>query len=197
MAIAETLYGREHPHVGENLVNLGHELTVVGRHDDAVARLERSLAIADAWRGGTPAYAPMARINLANAQLALGRHADARAHYERAVDEAARTFSPRGPEVAEALVGLGRSTLAAGAPAEALAPLERALAIHAEAPSDPMEHARARFALAQALWESSRDRTRALALAREALAAYDASGLRPVERGQVTAWLARRAPRSR
>jgi tetratricopeptide (TPR) repeat protein len=197
VAIAEAIYGRENPHVGENLVNLGHELTVMGRYQDAVDRLERSLAIAAAWRGGTPAYAPMARINLANALLALGRHADARTHYERAVDEASRTMSPRGPEVAEALVGLGKSELAAGTPAQALAPLERALAIHAEARTEPMDHAHARFVLAQALWESSRDRPRALALAREALAAYDASGLRAAERSQVAAWLRRRAPRSR
>jgi tetratricopeptide (TPR) repeat protein len=197
VAIAEAFYGREHPHVGENLVNLGHELTVMGRYQDAVAGLERALAIAAAWQGGTPAYATMARINLANALLALGRHVEARAHYERAVDEAARTMSPRGPEVAEALVGLGQSALAAGAPAQALAPLERALAIHAEALTEPMEHARTRFVLAQALWESSRDRPRALLLAREALAAYDASGLRPAERSQVAAWLARRARGSR
>jgi tetratricopeptide (TPR) repeat protein len=193
VTIAGALYGPAHPHVGENLVNLGHELTVMGRYQDAVVQLERALVIAEDWPGGTPAYAPMARINLANALLALGRHADARAHYQRAVDEAAQTMSPRGPEVAEALVGLGRSQLAAGAPAEALAPLERALAIHAGAPGEPMEHARTRFVLAQALWESSRDRPRALALAREALAAYDASGLRAAERSQVAAWLARRA----
>jgi tetratricopeptide (TPR) repeat protein/predicted Ser/Thr protein kinase len=198
VAIAEAIHGRDHPRAGERMVNLGHELTVVGRYSDAVSVLERALAAAERWPGATPAYEPMARINLANALLGLGRHADARPHYERAADAAARSFSPHGPEVAEALLGLGRTHLAASAPELAIEPLERALAIHAQSPTEPLEHARTRFVLAQALWDSRRDRPRALRLAQEALAAYDAaSGLRATERDQVATWLTRRAPRPR
>jgi tetratricopeptide (TPR) repeat protein len=193
VAIAEAIHGRDHPRAGERMVNLGHELTVVGRYSDAVSVLERALSAAERWPGATPAYEPMARINLANALLGLGRHAEARPHYERAVDSAARAFSPSGPEVAEALLGLGRCHLAAGAPEQAIEPLERALAIHAESPTEPLEHARTRFVLAQALWNSRRDRPRALTLAQEALAAYEtAPGLRTTERDQVTTWLAHR-----
>jgi tetratricopeptide (TPR) repeat protein len=195
VAIAEAIHGRDHPRAGERMVNLGHELTVVGRYSDAVSVLERAVSAAERWPGATPAYEPMARINLANALLGQGRHADARPHYERAAEAAARLFSPSGPEVAEALLGLGRCHLAAGAPEQAIEPLERALAIHAESPTEPLEHARTRFVLAQALWTSRRDRPRALTLAQEALAAYEtAPALRTAERAQVTTWLSRRMP---
>jgi hypothetical protein len=66
----------------------------------------------------------------------------------------------------------GKAQLAAGAPAQAIAALERALAICEAVIVSPQQKAEVSFTLARALVSSSRDRRRALGLARRAKELY-------------------------
>jgi hypothetical protein len=83
-------------------------------------------------------------------------------------------------ELAELDLALGKDAVPAA---------QRALALATEQPeaTSPDELAEARFVLARALWAASRDRPRALALARDAGALAEAS---PDRRAAIEAWLA-------
>ena len=76
--------------------------------------------------------------------------------------------------VAGALLGEGECYRAMKRPAQAIAPLERALKSSATRPKDPLL-AQIRFALADALWDATRNRKRTLDLAREAREGYRAA----------------------
>jgi len=80
--------------------------------------------------------------------------------------------------------------MARGRPAEAVAWLERALRVsQGEGVAVSLVGA-VRFELARALWEEGRDRPRAAALAREAIAVYRAApGTHTREQAEVEAWL--------
>ena len=94
------------------------------------------------------------------------------------------------PYFGDSLSGIGQSYLGEGTPERALAPLERGLAIREKNRAEPSQISETQFLLAQALWDSGRDRTRAVALARSAKEGY---GDRPWWRDKVGAidrWLA-------
>ena len=84
-----------------------------------------------------------------------------------------RQFGPDAVNLGYALTGIGISYLEQDKPDNALAPLRRALKIREDtdevAPADRAETA---FALARALWSSSRDRDTARRLAEQARDAY-------------------------
>ena len=80
--------------------------------------------------------------------------------------------SARRAWLAYALTGIGATYVAEGNPDNALVPLERALKIRNYRTRSLRAAPRRNFVLAQALWDSNRDRGRALALAEEAKAAY-------------------------
>ncbi len=67
-------------------------------------------------------------------------------------------------------------------------PLERAFKIREAQETDPSRRAETRFALARALWESSRDRARARALAEEARDSYAKAELK-AKLAEVDSWL--------
>lgn len=93
------------------------------------------------------------------------------------------------PDIAEARTELGRAMLAAGDADAALDPLERAQKVLDRPESPPHWRARNRFVLAQALVATRGDRTRALALAREAEEGFRAFGA-VTEGRAVTDWIA-------
>jgi hypothetical protein len=83
--------------------------------------------------------------------------------------------------------------IAQGRAGDATVLLERALALREGRTTGAAELADTRFRLAQALWESGGDRTRALELARAALAGYRSSpAALPDAVVEVEGWLAER-----
>jgi hypothetical protein len=79
--------------------------------------------------------------------------------------------------VADALAVLAGQHVDAGRAGDAVPIVERALATYARAQGvAPADLARARFVAARAVWATGGDRGRALDLARQASAAYAASG---------------------
>ena len=61
----------------------------------------------------------------------------------------------------------------------------------AEGIVEPNDRARARFAVARALWETKGEQSRAIELAREARGFYEARGMKPWQQ-RVDAWLGAR-----
>ncbi|MFY0574117.1 tetratricopeptide repeat protein [Cystobacter fuscus] len=86
---------------------------------------------------------------------------------------------------------LGLALVEAGQVQEARELLERAVALSTRLELAPADVARVRFALARVLWSSRGERKRALALAREAQAAYQGDGSTHASRSrEVRNWLA-------
>jgi tetratricopeptide (TPR) repeat protein len=89
------------------------------------------------------------------------------------------------------LTGIGVAHLRAGRAARAVAPLERALAIRTNNKGRPQNRADTELALARALWQTGRDRKRAVTLAQAALKRLEPLGEREARRAKETrAWLA-------
>ena len=92
-------------------------------------------------------------------------------------------------------LGQGLCELQRGQARAAVVALERAHELAEREALAVFQRPRVNFALARALWDSGRDRRRALTLAREALTGYSAVGGARLEHAEVEAWLAARAPR--
>ena len=114
----------------------------------------------------------LAFLNKGEILNALNRYADGRDSFDRARAIWERELGEEHLNLGYALKGIGISYLAEGKAANALTSLERAFKISESGEREPSRRAETRFALAQALWESSRDRFRARALAEQALHDY-------------------------
>jgi tetratricopeptide (TPR) repeat protein len=188
LEIRTALLGPEHPDLAESLNALGVLWIETERPDRALPYLQRAERIyARTLPAGSP-FLAMARNNVGEALRKMGRYREALDWLEpalRALDasDEARVFA------ANLLDTIGEVHLDRGAPAAATAPLERALRLFASIPN-PSDTGHVRFDLARALWESNRDRGRALTLARQArgdLAAAGAEG--EGELAALQAWL--------
>jgi tetratricopeptide (TPR) repeat protein len=123
---------------------------------------------------------------------ALGRYVEARAGFERARVIWERELGTDNLNLGYALTGIGMSYLGEKNPNSALVPLERAFRIREAQELEPSRRAETRFALARALWDSHRDRGRAIALAIEASATYTKAGARS-KAAEINEWLSERA----
>ena len=187
VALKEQALGPSHPDVAISLIALANMLKELGELPRALAVAERALAIL-AGQGQPYAYA----LNIDGEVLqSLGRRAEARAAFERSLQTEQAEFVLGDP-----LTGLGRVKLDSGDAAGAIPLLERGLRIRDREWTDPTIVAESRFALAQALWASGSDHSRALSLATAARRAY-ADARAPRELGEVETWLATHAPKRR
>jgi tetratricopeptide (TPR) repeat protein len=133
--------------------------------------------------------------NLAVAHGKAGRSDEAKALYARALAAWEGSVGPDHPDVGRPLFGLATIAIDEGRPADAVPLLERALRVREAADIDPELVAAARFSLAQALWNADQDRTRAIALARTALAEHRARGPIGAETVAIVEdWLAQHEP---
>jgi tetratricopeptide (TPR) repeat protein len=189
------LFGADHPSVGTALVNIGEDLTLLGRPAEAVPLLRRSVAIAaqraDKGADGYP------RHRLAAALRANGDARGALEEDERARAAASRAGETGGYWESFALTGIGLDLLALGRPSEAVEPLERAVALRTKG-APACELSESRFALARALWEGgdAGARARARAVAEEARDDLQSDakahgGSFAASREAIVAWLAR------
>ncbi len=132
-----------------------------------------------------PAHPEVANslANLGSVLRHEGKYAQARETYLRALALHEKAVGPDHPDLVWTLVGLGNILVAQRKPAEAVPLLERALKL---APEHML--AESQFTLAQALWDSRRDRSRALALANQSLEDWKRRG-RASDAGEVSQWL--------
>jgi len=193
LGIMDEALGERHPKRISTLLAIGNTLRLKGELGQAKTTLERVLALSEETAGKNHPEVATALTNLGELLDARGEFEEALARFERAqkIRDAAFVKNPAHPHHAYSLTGIGRALIGLGRPRRALEPLKRALSIREAKEGKPGRLAETRFALAQALWETGRDRTRAIELARQARDGWNAEGKRwESDLARADAWLA-------
>ncbi|MBI5547648.1 MAG: tetratricopeptide repeat protein [Deltaproteobacteria bacterium] len=196
LAIRLEVLGPRYPQTIKTEVDVARSQYYAGRYEEAAASLEDSVPRMESALGAEHLLVAKARFLLGAAHLGLGHLDRAMAAFSRG-ERIVEAVSPEGIDHCEMLVGIGSVHLAGGETTKALAVLERALLVAEKCETKgghPNEIARARFALARALWESRGDRGRARRLAVQAQERFIQAG-RGLQREleEVERWLAKRA----
>ena len=125
------------------------------RYEEALDECSEAIAQGQRLNGPRGNAQAIPLITSGEALMGLHRPAEAAAYYQKVID---RSDAAHPWYLELALSGLGEALLGDGRPRQAIAPLERALAMDAELQLSDAEHelyvAEARFALAQALWQT-------------------------------------------
>lgn len=167
LVIREKAFGPDSPKVAQSLSNLGAVYLDRNRAAEALPLLTRALTIKEASAGKDSITVAVTLTNLATAQRQAGAFSEALESDLRALAIRRAKQGPKSPEVARNLIGLGVTHLALGE-----LPAARPLFDEAYARSLPTttDRADAAFQLARLLRRT--DKTRSMALLREALAAW-------------------------
>ncbi|MBA3457575.1 MAG: serine/threonine protein kinase [Deltaproteobacteria bacterium] len=188
--IKENKLGPEHAEVGRMIGNLAQLLQQQGELVEAIALSRRALEIALKARGPDHPLIAYPRLALGTALADAGDHVHGRVHLEASLALFTKALGADHPNIAHALIGLARCDLALGNLGLALDEAQRSFAIRERAEQDPAALAEASFVLAQTLWETKRDRPRALSLARSAADRYAGAGAGAAkERAAIADWL--------
>jgi eukaryotic-like serine/threonine-protein kinase len=188
LEMTRTVVGEEHPDFAMVLNNTGSAMRELGELDEARATYERALALRERLLGAEHPLTATTVLNLGLVASLAGDHERARQHATRALAIWESTVGPKHARTGLALTELGAAMLALGDPKGAEPLLQRALDIADTSGTDPIARAEARFALARTHRALGRD---ADALAREALAIYEAAGpRRATEARELRAFLA-------
>jgi serine/threonine-protein kinase len=163
LTLWEKALGPEHPDVGLALYNLGVCLAALGKTEESLRMHERSLALRQKALGPEHPEVAASLVSIGDALRSLGRYSEARERFKRALALQEKALGPDHPELAWLLLGQGHVALDQHRPAEAVAPLERALKL-----APKLLRPAIQFMLAQALWDTNRDRARARELATQA-----------------------------
>jgi len=190
LALKEKSLGSFHPDVGISEANIAITLTELGRHEDALGHVNKAISIVQQGLGtGHPELASQ-WSNRGEILRLLGRHQEARTSFERARTIWERELGADDRFLAYPLTGIGTSYLEEGDPGNALVPLTRAFKLRQGQETGPAERAETSFALARALWNSGRDRSRARSLAEQARDAYAGTPAKD-KLAEVETWLRR------
>ncbi|MCY1015138.1 tetratricopeptide repeat protein [Pyxidicoccus sp. MSG2] len=106
-ALKERQWSPEHPVLAVNLNNISTELLALGRTDEALATLQRSLALLEAARSKDHPSLAAPLNNLAVLLRRAGRLDESRQYFQRALALFERSKGPDHPSTATALAGLG------------------------------------------------------------------------------------------
>jgi tetratricopeptide (TPR) repeat protein len=171
-------------------LQLSDALSRQGRFDEARAALERAFAVARS----TPTTEPRFLAGLYGQQgcneRLEGRYDEALGHLQIALDMMDRSLGPHHPESVGPVCDIGLLYLARGQVPAALPRLEEALSL-AEGRSDCVP---LKLGLAQALWQTGRDRPRARALVREEREYFRTHPARAGEVRDIELWFEKHAP---
>ncbi|NVJ20538.1 tetratricopeptide repeat protein [Myxococcus sp. AM011] len=136
--------------------------------DPSLEHFLRTIALRDRSRGPMdPSLVSPLRL-VGKIMLLKERYADMAHYCQRAVDIMLLQPDDSSGQWTLSLRDLGTAFLKLDRPAEALVPLERVVAGWDKATPGPGQRTEVKFLLAQALWESGKDRARALKLVAEA-----------------------------
>src|SRR5580692_5685314 len=188
LALKQKLLGADHPDVGLSNGNLGYVLERMGRSEEALSYVQRAIEIEGKKLGLQHPSLAMQFDNRGEILNALGRSPEARRSFEQAIAIWERELGQDDVTLASPLTGIGVSYLSEAKPSNAIVPLERAIKVRVGREVDPVDQAHTYFELAQALWDSGREQTRARRLAEEAKAFYVKSA-REKEVTAVDTWL--------
>lgn len=185
LAAHEQTLGKDHFLTGQDLYWLGELELELGNAGEAMALLGRALEIQR--KVGNPGITAAVEEAVGRVQLRKRQYAEALRSFERA-----RGLVPGGPAGANAvsvMAGAASALLGQGKKPQALALAEQAAGV---AGADPLAVAEAKWALAQALDASGKDRPRARSLALEARQGFARPGKPRPQVVAMDAWLAKR-----
>jgi serine/threonine-protein kinase len=188
LVIQEKALGPEHPRVATSLNNLANVQHDIGADETAKTLHERALAIREQALGPEHPDVASSLENLAEVHHATGAHEEAKSLYERALAIREQALGSEHPSVTNALIGLGNVALAQHRAGDGVLLVERAVRLREATRARTIDIAETRFLLGQTLWESNRERPRAVDLAEQARDAYQDAGA--TELADVEAWLA-------
>ena len=189
LAIVTRSLGPSHPSVAAAEATIGISLYAEEKPALAEPHMRRAVAITD----GTVSAEEFADYlyGLADVLNAQGEHDEALALFQRALDLLSKKHPEGDPILRMALTGVGELYVDAGKAPLGVPYLERALAMPGD--EDAGATARAKFALARALYPARASRPRARTLAAEAKGLLEKSGTEPGDAKRlrdVTGWLA-------
>ncbi len=191
LSIREDELGPEHPELGGLLNNLGSISGVLGHDDEARKHYERALAIHEAAKGPDHPHCALPHNNLGLLLSAVGEYEQALEHHRRALAISEAAYGPEHIDLAYALGGMADVHLARGELETALPLFERVLALRVASDRNPANLGQARFSVAKVLRETGGDRSRALALGREAREDFASLGeIHREQIEQIDQWLA-------
>lgn len=188
LAIQERAFGPEHVDVARTLSNMGGVLHQARDFKAARIHLLRALTLQEKLLGPEHLQVAFTLDALGLVYDDTGNTARGLQHHQRALAIREKMLRPNHPLIASSFNYIGRSLALGGKPLEALPHLERALAMQASNPK-PGDVADTQFQLAKVLWDTRRDRKKAVELARQAYAGFLTTGTRRREIGDVKAWL--------
>lgn len=191
IAILTKTLGDAHIQVADAVNSLGNALSHVGDLDAAAVEYRRALNIWQQAVGPAHGRTAVGHSNLGALALLREDYTTALLEFESALAVETATLGASHPSLAETLTAIGTIHLARKTPAEGVPYLERALEIWKTIPDPPVDSAKTRFALAQAVWPTNRRRALELAhTARSRLAGAGEGWQETYE--EVEAWIAER-----
>ncbi|MGZ3425276.1 MAG: tetratricopeptide repeat protein, partial [Polyangia bacterium] len=171
LEVAQRAFGPEHQNVAPVLNNLGTVALSQKRFAEAESYHRRALALQEKTLGPDHATVGIGLANLGDTLLTEKKFAEALPLFQRSLSITDKRLGKEHPSAVYGLLGLGACLIGTGHADEAVAQLERADAITKKTPLDPDVVNSLHFDLARALWDSGKDRARAVTLARQAQAA--------------------------
>jgi serine/threonine protein kinase/tetratricopeptide (TPR) repeat protein len=189
LSLKQKVLGRDHPDVGITEGNLAIALQELGSSQEALTHIDRSINLLERGLGSGHPDLAISLSNRGEILNALGRYREARRSFEKAQAIWEHEFGPENLTLSYALTGIGIGYVLEGKPREALAPLERAFSLRQISEPEPSRRAETGFALARALWESNKGRTRARLLAEGAKSTYLKMATKKKELAEVESWL--------
>jgi tetratricopeptide (TPR) repeat protein len=194
LALLEQALGPEHPGLAIPHTNLAAVLFAQEKYEEAEAEYRRALAREKGSLDNDHPDVALTRGGIASALHAQGKYDQAEAELRPALASLESALGNDHPDVAKQRGRLARLLLDLRRPQEALELAEAAWTRGQREDIAPELHAATAFVLARSLWTTRSDRasrTRAEALARDALERYDAIGSsREREADHVRTWLA-------
>jgi tetratricopeptide (TPR) repeat protein/tRNA A-37 threonylcarbamoyl transferase component Bud32 len=181
------VFGPDHPNVAAPLDGLGMAALVRGDLTTSAQHFARAVALLEPLGKQHPNHA-MVSVHLGQVRVSQGRFDEGAAVLDAARGVLHAALPAEHPAVLAADAAWAEAELERGHPEVARPLLERVT----ERITEPNDAARFAFALARALARTGGDRSRALALARDAEAFYAERGLRSWQDG-VAAWIAAQA----
>jgi tetratricopeptide (TPR) repeat protein len=196
LEVAQRAFGPEHQNVAPVLNSLGAIAGQMKHLAESEAYHRRALAIQEKTLGPDHPTVGIGLSNLGDALLSEKKFAEALPYFQRSLSIIEKRLGKNHPSAVYTLLGLGAALIGTGHADEAVAQLERADDIAKNTTVDPGVVNTLHFDLARALWESGKDRTRAVALARQAHAALARSDDKETAEAAAT-WLAAHGVASR
>jgi tetratricopeptide (TPR) repeat protein len=172
LALSRRLYGDRHPHVGDDLINLGAIQFEQGKYPEAERYYREALDIFRGWYGNENPETGSALTMLARAQVNQQRYDDAAIHVTEALAIYRKAYGRRHPRVASAQNELGRIAQRQGRLDDAERAYRDMAAIYREIYDDKHYLIGVAFANLAGVYHDRRDYAQAVTLFRESLRRY-------------------------